>query len=84
MRRRTNSSGLTETEELRAWSMFFETGRDYFRDLTRLKLSCLPEEEGFEAVAKRAWKRLGPAMMQTWRATAARDLPWAVTHFGQP
>lgn len=67
--------------ELRAWSMTFETGVDYFGELRPLGLH---DAEAIARAAADAWRRLGGQFMRQWQPNLHRQKPWAVEKLGQP
>jgi hypothetical protein len=50
--------------EAKAWETKFQTGYDFFHDLSRLGLT----QQEIEDQAEAAWRRLGPRFMEQWRA----------------
>ncbi len=71
-------------DELKAWSMTFRFGRDYFRTLKAVDVDQQTDYAHFLERAGEAWARLGTLFMSTWTPTANRQVPWALGEFGQP
>lgn len=69
-----------------AWSMYLETGFDYFEDLPAA--GVLVSESGKPSTedAAEAWQAYADDLLAIW-ATSRRDhenKPWAVEHLGLP
>jgi hypothetical protein len=71
-------------DELKAWSMTFRFGRDYFRTLKVVGVDPQADYAHFYEKAAEAWERLGSLFMQTWKPDPGRPIPWAVEQFGNP
>jgi hypothetical protein len=87
LKRRLIKRGMSPAGELSAWSMMFETGYDFFRDLDHdlgLEFHALDEEAKIEA-AREAWVGLGTAFLASWTPkNHLRVKPWALEEFGPP
>lgn len=81
-KRRSTTTGLSLEAELKAWSLYFETGFDYFHDL---KVLDIPRtHDAPRQAVEAAWGRLGGEFMRTWVPHPDRQTPWALEQFGEP
>ena len=83
-KRRTEKRRMDPAAELAAWSMVFQSGWDYFGDLSRLGVPMdehnhRPDREAAEA----AWHRLGARFLEE-ATDPVLGTPWAVSEFGDP
>jgi hypothetical protein len=79
---------------LAAWYRTFETGRDYFTELSawgvvhpndvRLPAKRPAAKRAFMAAARAAWAELGDVFLAQWVPEDTDDKPWALETFGSP
>ena len=72
---------LAAEAQLKAWSMMFEFGHDYFHELRDFGID---NDDAARKAAPSAWRRLGKSYMQSWRPTPSRAMPSAFDEFGEP
>ena len=72
----------TVEAEVKAWSMLFECGYDYFNDLGFGYGSDAVEPA--RKAAPTAWKRLGAAFLASRPENVSSDVPWALQELGPP
>jgi hypothetical protein len=92
--KRRNSKRRIGTEaEAAAWRGVFETGYDFFNELsdvgitftTRTELDHVETSPDFLPAARAAWKRFGADFMTNWQPeSSGRRSPWAIDEFGPP
>lgn len=96
VKRRKDKKRITLAAD--AWDMMFQTGFDFFGQLTPLgipdPLRIHPAEGDARADAevewdkatREAWARLGPEYMARWEAPRGHEesLPWAFETYGPP
>jgi hypothetical protein len=75
---------ISREAELAAWSMFFRTGHDFFRELAPLGLDALDDPKPTMKAAAEAWSRLGETFLAQWVPTEVHAKPWALVKFGRP
>ena len=73
------------TDDVRAWAMFMESGRDYFEDLAAVGLT----EQSARPLAEETWRRIGADVIaylgEFYRGYQAPERPyWAEREFGAP
>jgi len=84
VKRRTPKARRDDAAELAAWSMTFQTGRDYFHDLAPFGIDGM-DSAAVRTAARAAWRRLGARFMETWSPDpAGRQRPWALEELGAP
>ena len=69
-------------DDLKAWEVYLECGRDFFGDLPDIGLTDPPPR----AAALEAWRRLAPDLVANWAQHRHPDQgpAWAVSEFGLP
>lgn len=82
------------TAEIDAWREVFAHEFDFFNDLEDIGLKHWIDawpldkrdaaKREFMKLARAAWQKHGATFMAQWRATASRDVPWALETFGEP
>lgn len=70
------------TDDLPAWAMTFQSGKDYFDDLEAAGVQVDAYGHPPRDVAREAWKRLGGAFLEHYRDRWVE--PWALIEFGEP
>ena len=83
VKRRAHTRRIDPAIEAAAWADAFDSGYDFFGDLSGI--GVLLDEHGRpdEAMARAAWLRLGAQFMEGRQPDPARK-PWAVETFGEP
>lgn len=81
VKRRITKRRITPEAEIKAWSMMFESGHDFFHELRDFGIDS---DEAARKAAPKAWMRLGRDYMQTRQPDPARQVPWALLKFGNP
>lgn len=69
-------------DDLMAWEMIFQTGRDYFDDAKDAGIEVDEYGRADDAIVAEAWQRLGAEYMENW--TDKHSEPWALKEFGPP
>lgn len=75
-----------QRSELDAWSMYFQSGYDFFDDLAAIGVVTNHHDVPDTEVAREAWQRLGQEYMtdRPSQNTEADREPHALRVFGQP
>ncbi|MBY5760932.1 hypothetical protein HFO07_30530 [Rhizobium leguminosarum] len=69
-------------DDLMAWEMLFQAGRDYFDDAKDAGVEVDEYGRADHATVAEAWQRLGAEYLESW--TDKQSEPWALREFGQP
>ena len=72
---------MGEEAEARAWSMLLRTGYDYLGDL---RVFGIGTDDEARALAPKAWRRFGRALMDAYDSDPSKRIPWAFEQFGEP
>lgn len=72
---------VSEAAELAAWETTFQTGYDFFGDLSFDNKEHTPE---VRAAATEAWRRHGTRFLAARSESEADQVPWALETFGEP
>jgi hypothetical protein len=83
-KRRIAKRRISPAAELQAWSELFDIGHDFFNDLAPLGFPGGDGDARAREAARKAWRRLGAAFMETFQPDGVRSQPWAVEEFGYP
>jgi len=86
MKRRRTVNGMSEAEELAAWTPLFTCGYDFFHNLGVLGIPPFQDDhDAARTAAASAWQRLGAVFLATWwPVPGGRQHPWALETFGDP
>lgn len=68
--------------DLLAWTMIFESGRDYFDDAKDAGIEVDEYGRADNAAVAEAWQRFGAEYLETWATKHVE--PWALREFGPP
>ena len=69
--------------ELKAWSLYFQSGHDYLGDLPEIGVPTGPYHDPDRVVGEEVWHRLGARFLEE-AADPLLGTPWALREFGEP